>query len=162
MKLNLSAIAFSVAVGASILCVGCATSMGTASSEVAKPVLSVSFASTSMADDLAKVGLQRVFTDYWQAHTDRNWKHRFETEIFPRPLEERFYIAYHANAWALGSVKVTGVELTSQEASVEIALTLINPDKRTESVQYQKDKWKVVDGAWRHVVQDPMLSGAFQ
>ena len=83
-------------------------------------------------------------------------------EKFPRALDEKFYVAYHANAWQLNSVKITDVQIAEKEAAVDVVLTVVEPEKKTQIPQYQKDKWVFVDGVWRHVVQDPMLSGTFQ
>ncbi|MBK6593454.1 MAG: hypothetical protein IPG23_12300 [Burkholderiales bacterium] len=72
------------------------------------------------------------FVDYWQAHADRNWKRRYAIEKFPRALEEKFYVAYHANAWQLKSIMITGVQVAAKEATVDIVLTVVDPEKKTE------------------------------
>ena len=163
MKNRLPACAISIAIGAVIFVSGCATSNSNSSTaSAANTALSFVYGSPAMVDQLRNAGLGDLFVDYWQAHADRNWKRRYAIEKFPRALEEKFYVAYHANAWQLKSIMITGVQVAAKEATVDIVLTVVDPEKKTEIPQYQKDKWAVVDGVWRHVVQDPMLSGTFQ
>lgn len=162
MKFSMSMRAISLAIGIIALCTGCATNGGNLTSAVATPPLSILYETPSLADELGKSGIKDGFFDYWQAHTSKNWKRRYELEKFPRPLEEKFYVAYHANAWSLRSLKITGIQQTSLEVSVDLVLSMADPAKKSDVVQYQKDKWVKVDGAWLHVVQDPMLAGSFQ
>ena len=145
MKNRLSVCAISIAIGAVFLVTGCATSNNNSVTiPAANAALSFAYGSPLMADQLRNAGLGERFVEYWQAHADKNWKRRYAIEKFPRDLEEKFYVAYHANAWQLKSVAITGVQ------------------KKIEIPQCQRDKWVVIDSAWLHVVQDPMLSGTFQ
>ena len=162
MNFKMSVRAISLAVGIVALCAGCATNGGNFPTAVAAVPLSILYETPSLAEELGKSGIKDRFSDYWQAHASKNWKLRYELEKFPRPLEEKFYVAYHANAWSLRSVKVTGVQQTSLEVTVDLVLSLVDPEKKSDIVQYQKDKWVMVEGSWRHVVQDPMLTGSFQ
>lgn len=163
MKNRLSVCAISIAIGAVFLVTGCATSNNNSVTiPAANAALSFAYGSPLMADQLRNAGLGERFVEYWQAHADKNWKRRYAMEKFPRDLEEKFYVAYHANAWQLKSVAITGVQITEKEATVDVVLTVVDPEKKIEIPQYQRDKWVVIDSVWRHVVQDPMLSGTFQ
>lgn len=162
MKLKTAAFAICIVIGSASLMSGCATNGGDASPSQANIVLAVQYSNPSDKDVLDRLGLLRTFHDYWQFHLDRDWKRRYALEKFPRPVEERFYVAYHANAWPLRLLQVTGVSVTDQDAIVSVALTFADPDKKKDVIHHQQSKWTRVEGSWRHLVSDPMLSGFSQ
>lgn len=162
MKLKTAALAICLAIGSASLLSGCATSGGSASTPQAQPKLAVQYSSPAVEDELKRTGMQPAFMDYWQAHLDKDWSHRYALEKFPKPVEEKFYVAYHVNAWPIRLVQVSSVTVTEQGATVNVALTFSDPEKKKDFVQYQQTKWTLVDGAWRHMVVDPMLSGFSQ
>ena len=147
---------------------GCANSPSPASnaqSEKTPAAMSTSarlplrFKATADAEALKNAGLANPLYAYWQAHLDRDWKQRFAIEKFPRPVEEKFYVAYHANAWPLKSLEVLSVAIKGDEASVDLGFTWVEPEKSKDVARTQRDKWVRAEGQWRHVVSDPMLSG---
>ena len=141
---------------------GCATSSGGVTNNAPEQKLLVQYSDPAFEEALNQAGLKSPLTEYWQSHGTRDWKRRYELEKFPKPVEEKFYVAYYANAWTIRSVLVTAVNLTTQTPSVDIALTIVDPEKKKDTLHSLKDMWELTDGTWRHIVQDPMLSGFAQ
>lgn len=135
---------------------GCALDPATTS---ASNRVLVEYATPAVQEHVAKAGLLHLVKDYWQAHVRRDWAARYAMEHFPRPLEERFYVAYHANAWKLLGVSVTAVSLRPNECEIDLTLRFNDPTSQTDATQQLRDHWIFVDGQWRHKVTDPMLSG---
>ncbi len=162
MKIVLNAFAISMTIGAVALVGGCTTTITNQSSIAQAQELQLTFESAAMAEELRVLGLEKPFTEYWRAHARRDWSAKFGFEKFPRPMQEKFYNAYHANAWALRSLRVNTVNVAPDQVTLEMTINLMDPEKQIERPQYQKAIWLKFDGAWRHVVSDPMLTGSFQ
>lgn len=153
---------------AALATVGCATittsspnPLPATSAAVSAPVVAISYAQDQQQKLEQLEGLQAALQAYWQTHSQRNWAKLFAMELSPDvTLSENFYVAYHARAWPVLDVKVlslkaendTGADiLLSQEVRYQ------NPDKNQPHVAYRHDKWRLVQGQWRHLVNDPML-----
>lgn len=162
MKIFRNVFAISMAIGAVALVGGCTSTITNQSSVAQAQELQLTFESAAMAEELRVLGLEKPFTEYWRAHARRDWSAKFRFEKFPRQMEEKFYIAYHANAWALRSLRVNTVNVTPEQVTLEMTINLMDPEKQIERPQNQKTVWLKSDGAWRHVVSDPMLTGTFQ
>jgi hypothetical protein len=149
---------FALVCVAGILSSGCATNVQTIESAEVKSAAVVQFKSLAVSDELKRSGLSQVFSDYWVSHSVKNWKRRYGLEVFQAPVDEKFYVAYHANAWQLLSIEVGDIQLTDAGASVTATMTYADPEKRKDLAVLLVDKWKLVNGEWRHVFDDPMLN----
>ncbi len=138
---------------------GCTSNPIQQPSSVARTNLLVLFASPRGEEAMSRALLKEPFIAYWQAHIERDWRRRFSLERLTSPLEERFYVAYHANAWKLKRLQVLEVAATANAAIVSVAFTWIDPENEKEVVRTQKDEWILTGTEWRHVISDPMLSG---
>ena len=150
-----------IAVSGSLI-TGCASEPNAAISSASMSQFTVQYSNPALEQDLNPEGLKVAFVEYWQAYGARDWKRRYSLEKFARPLEEKFYVAYHAKAWTARSILVTAASVTEQAASIDVALTMTDPEKMSDVIQSHRDKWEFADGVWRHVVQDPMLAGFAQ
>ena len=162
MKLKTTAFAISILIGSASLMSGCASSGGGVSMPQASPTLVVQYSNPADKDALNRAGMLNSFIDYWQSHLSKDWSHRYDLEKFSRPVDQKFYTAYHANAWPIRLLQVTGVNLTEQDATVNITLTFFDPEKKRDILQYEQNKWTRVNGSWLHIASDPMLSGFSQ
>jgi hypothetical protein len=110
---------------------------------------------------LQKSSLLPSLETYWQAHTERNWKLRYQMEDIAGKVEEGFYVAYYGNAWIIKSAVVKNVEITDSTATVDIEMVYQENGGIKTQTSYTMDKWMYVNGKWVHVVVDPMLTGKF-
>ena len=157
------AIPLALSVAAALAAVGCTTTTTAptpaTSAAASKPVV-ITYAE-GQQQALEQLGLQAALQTYWQAHSQRDWAKLLTMELAPAdsPLSEKFYIPYHAKAWPVLDVKVlsstqegdAGDVLLSQEVRYH------HPDKDKPHLAYRHDKWRLVQGQWWHVVNDPML-----
>lgn len=123
-------------------------------------LLSIVFARPQVKDQISSNGLLPRFQQFWQAYLDRDWAKRFQLERADAPLSERFYIPYHARAWALQSLEVSEfAESEPGKVRLTLLLELVNPDGgRIEKIS-RVENWALIDGKWWHRTDDPMLTG---
>jgi len=108
---------------------------------------------------LNEMGLKAGFEAYWRTHISRNWAKLFTMEHASIPLSEKFYVPYHARAWPVLEVKVLSFTRDEVDGDAVLNLQVVyeNPDNAKPHKAYRQDRWRLVDGVWRHVVIDPML-----
>lgn len=123
-------------------------------------LLSIAYARPQVKDQISSSGLLPRFEQFWQAYLDRDWVKRFQLERADAPLAERFYIPYHARAWALQSLEVSEyAEAEPGKVRLSLVLGLVNPDGgRIEKIS-RIENWALIDGKWWHRTDDPMLTG---
>lgn len=149
---------------------GCATDPSVSSANRQQPadrqsvgqgkLLSIAYARPQVKDQISSNGLLPRFEQFWQAYLDRDWVKRFQLERADAPLAERFYIPYHARAWALQSLEVSEyAEAEPGKVRLTLVLGLVNPDGgRIEKIS-RIENWALIDGKWWHRTDDPMLTG---
>lgn len=122
------------------------------------PTLSLTY-EDSVQSVLADMNLKASFEAYWRTHISRNWAKLFTMEHASVPLSEKFYVPYHARAWPVLEVKVLSFARDEIDGDAVLNLQVVyeNPDNAKPHKAYRQDRWRLVDGVWRHVVIDPML-----
>jgi len=153
---------------AALATVGCATTTTSnpplaTSAAPSAPVVAITYAEGQQQTLEQVEGLQNAVQAYWQVHSQRDWAKLFTMELSPSPdipLSQNFYVAYHARAWPVLDVKVLSVK-AENDTGADILLSqevrYHHPDKNQPHMAYRHDKWRLVQGQWRHLVNDPML-----
>lgn len=153
-----------VCVGAGFIGAGCTALpaerpvAGASATSDGAPPLTLTY-EASVDAVLAEMSLKANFEAYWQAHVSRNWTKLFSMEHASVPLSEKFYVPYHARAWPVVEVKVLSFTRDEVDGDAVLNLQVVyeNPDNAKPHKAYRHDRWRLVDGVWRHVVIDPML-----
>ncbi len=119
----------------------------------------IRYATLDLEKTLSENGLKPQITEYWQAHQERDWKKKFLLEQTTGAMTEDFYILYHGKSWALITVEVLSIKTENETVSVSQKLEFLNPETSKPYSIYQIDQWSKVRGDWKHIVNDPMLTG---
>lgn len=111
---------------------------------------------------LEELGLAQPFDEYWAAFVARDWAGRYRMEEFHRPVEEQFYVSYHAAAWRLLELHIDAIDAADAPERVRINLrarfrNLERPEQEANTVL--QDLWTKRGQGWLHVNSDPMLNG---
>lgn len=135
-------------------------SSGAATGATNSAKLAVSYVRDDVRQDFERAGFGLRFNEFWQAYVNRDWGARLRLERSEQALAERFYIPYHARAWALKDLVVNQVAADGEDRfRVELQLTLVNPENGRDEVIPRIEHWVKADGAWWHETNDPMLRG---
>lgn len=141
-----------------VLCVGALLGACASTSTPMSPKI-LQYTTPEVQSQLQQSDLLSPLETYWQAHTDRNWKLRYQMEDMKDKVEEKFYVAYYGAAWTIQSAVVKRIDITDSNATVLLEVVYKNNNGPEIETRHTHDKWNYLDGKWVHVVGDPMLTG---